>query len=32
MLNKRSRTNLCLDLGFGRQGSKAFHFAVQEAF
>jgi hypothetical protein len=32
MLNKRSRTNLCLDVGWGRQGSKAVYFAVQEAF
>ena len=32
MLNKRSRTNLCLDLGWGRQGSTALYFAVQEAF
>ena len=31
-LNKRSRTNLCLDLGFGSGGSKALYFAVQEAF
>jgi hypothetical protein len=32
MLNKRSKTNLCLDLGFGRDGSTAVYFAVQEAF
>jgi hypothetical protein len=32
MLNKRSKTNLCLDVGRGKQGSKAVYFAVQEAF
>jgi outer membrane protein assembly factor BamA len=32
MLNKRSLTNLCLDLGLGQHGSKAVYFAVQEAF
>ena len=31
MLNKRSKTNLCLDFGVG-QNSKALYFAVQEAF
>jgi len=32
MLNKRSKTNLCFDIGFGEQGSKAVYFGVQEAF
>jgi hypothetical protein len=32
MLNKRSQTNLCLDIGWGRDGSHAVYFAVQEAF
>jgi hypothetical protein len=32
MLNKRSKTNLCLDIGFGKEGSRAVYFAVQEAF
>lgn len=32
MLNKRSQTNLCLDIGRGKDGSKAVYFAVQEAF
>ena len=32
MLNKRSQTNLCLDIGWGKDGSKAVYFAVQEAF
>lgn len=32
MLNKRSRTNLCFDVGFGKDGSRAVYFAVQEAF
>jgi hypothetical protein len=32
LLNKRSQTNLCFDVGFGRDGSRAVYFAVQEAF
>jgi hypothetical protein len=32
MLNKRSQTNLCLDIGRGKDGSNAVYFAVQEAF
>ena len=32
LLNQRSKTNLCLDVGFGREGSTAVYFAVQEAF
>lgn len=32
MLNKRSLTNLCFDVGRGKQGSNAVYFAVQEAF
>ena len=32
MLNKRSQTNLCLDIGWGKDGSRAVYFAVQEAF
>jgi len=32
MRNGRSKTNLCLDVGFGRQGSKGVYLAVQEAF
>jgi hypothetical protein len=32
MLNKRSQTNLCLDIGWGEDGSRAVYFAVQEAF
>jgi hypothetical protein len=32
MLNKRSQTNLCFDVGWGKQGSHAVYFAVQEAF
>ena len=31
-INKRSRTNLCFDLGFGKQGSRGVYLAVQEAF
>lgn len=32
MLNKASQTNLCLDVGWGKDGSRAVYFAVQEAF
>ena len=32
MLNKRSQTNLCFDIGWGKGGSNAVYFAVQEAF
>jgi hypothetical protein len=32
MLNKRSQTNLCFDVGWGKEGSRAVYFAVQEAF
>lgn len=32
LLNKRSRTNLCTDYGWGIQGSRGFYLAIQEAF
>jgi outer membrane protein assembly factor BamA len=32
LLNKRSRTNLCTDYGWGVQGSRGFYLAIQEAF
>ena len=32
LINKRSKTNLCLDVGFGKQGSKGVYLAIQEAF
>ena len=32
LINKRSKTNLCLDIGFGKQGSRGVYLAVQEAF
>lgn len=32
LLNKRSKTNLCFDIGFGRAGSRGVYLAVQEAF
>jgi hypothetical protein len=32
LINKRSRTNLCLDFGFGEQGSRGVYLSVQEAF
>jgi len=30
--NKRSRTNLCIDYGWGRQSSKGLYLGLQEAF
>jgi hypothetical protein len=32
LLNKRSRTNLCTDYGWGKAGSHGFYLAIQEAF
>ena len=32
LFNKHSRTNICLDLGFGKDGSQGVYLAVQEAF
>jgi hypothetical protein len=32
LLNKRSRTNLCTDWGWGKDGSSGFYLAIQEAF
>jgi hypothetical protein len=32
LLNKRSRTNLCTDYGWGKQGSRGFYLSIQEAF
>ena len=32
LINKRSRTNLCFDFAFGKQGSKGVYLAIQEAF
>jgi hypothetical protein len=32
LLNKRSKTNLCVDFGWGRAGSRGFYLSVQEAF
>jgi hypothetical protein len=32
LVNKHSRTNLCFDVGVGRQGSYGVYLAVQEAF
>ena len=32
LLNKRSMTNLCLDIGIGQQGSHGVYLGVQEAF
>jgi outer membrane protein assembly factor BamA len=32
LINKRSKTNLAFDIGFGQQGSKGIYLAIQEAF
>ena len=32
MLNKRSKTNLAVDFGWGKEGSHGVYFGVQEAF
>jgi hypothetical protein len=32
LLNKRSRTNLCTDYGWGKAGSRGFYLGIQEAF
>jgi hypothetical protein len=32
LLNKKSRTNLCTDYGWGKQGSRGLYLAIQEAF
>ncbi len=32
LLNKRSRTNLCSDYAWGKDGSRGFYLAIQEAF
>ena len=32
LLNKRSKTNLCFDFAFGKQGSRGLYLSVEEAF
>jgi hypothetical protein len=32
LINKRSKTNLCLDVAWGQQGSHGLYLSVQEAF
>jgi hypothetical protein len=32
LINKRSKTNLCFDVGVGKNGSRGIYLAVQEAF
>jgi outer membrane protein assembly factor BamA len=32
LINKRSKTNLCFDLGVGKNGARGIYLAVQEAF
>lgn len=31
-MSKETRTNICVDLGFGSDGSKGLYFGLQEAF
>jgi hypothetical protein len=31
-MNKETRTNICIDLGFGQNGSAGLYFGIQEAF
>jgi hypothetical protein len=32
LINKRSKTNLCFDVGFGKDGSRGVYLGVQEAY
>jgi len=32
LINKRSKTNLCFDVGVGKNGSRGIYLAIQEAF
>jgi outer membrane protein assembly factor BamA len=32
LLNKRSRTNVCVDIGWGKAGARGVYFAIQDAF
>ena len=32
LMNKRARTNVCIDVGVGRQGSKGLYLGLQEVF
>jgi hypothetical protein len=32
LFNKRSRTNVCIDVAFGKAGAKGVYFALQDAF
>lgn len=32
LINKRSKTNLCFDVGIGKQGSRGIYLGIQEAF
>jgi hypothetical protein len=32
LFNKRSRTNLCIDIAFGKDGARGLYFALQDAF
>ena len=32
LLNKRSKTNLAFDVGFGERGNRGIYLAIQEAF
>jgi hypothetical protein len=32
LFSKESKTNLCIDIGFGERGSRGLYFGLQEAF
>jgi hypothetical protein len=32
LFNKHSRTNLCVDFAFGKDGAKGVYLAIQDAF
>ena len=32
LFNKRSRTNFCVDVAFGKDGAHGLYFAIQDAF
>jgi hypothetical protein len=32
LFSKRTRTNLCIDYAWGRQGARGFYLGLQEAF
>jgi hypothetical protein len=32
LFNKRSRTNFCIDVAYGKAGAQGVYFAIQDAF